>query len=125
MDPSYKIPGGGWLSTAGDMVRFGLALQEGTLLKPNNLQQMTTMQRVDGKGDTFYGLGWIVEGWGMPDAPRVPGLRVARRRTTRSHDEPIHALPDQTVLAPMTNLEGEGLSLTQLASEITSIVLGR
>jgi beta-lactamase family protein len=92
MDPSYKIPGGGWLSTAGDMVRFGLALQAGTLLKPNNFQQMTTMQRVDGKGDTFYGLGWIVEGWGMPDAPRVPGLRVARRRTTRSHDEPIHAL---------------------------------
>jgi CubicO group peptidase (beta-lactamase class C family) len=65
MDPSYKIPGGGWLSTVGDMVRFGLALQAGTLLKPGSLRQMVTMQRVDGKDDTFYGLGWIVEGWGI------------------------------------------------------------
>ena len=54
-----------------------------------------------------------------------PGPSCGTAAYTRSHDEPIHALPDQTVLAPMTNLEGEGLSLTQLASEITSIVLGR
>ena len=125
MDPSYKIPGGGWLSTAGDMVRFGLALQAGTLLKPNSLQQMTTMQPVDRKRDTFYGLGWIVEGWGMPDAPRVPGLvwhgGVQQGVTTNLY----MLFPDHTVVALMTNLEGEGLSLTQLASEITNIVLDR
>ena len=125
MDPSYKIPGGGWLSTVGDMVRFGLALQAGTLLKPESLQQMTTMQRVGGKEDTFYGLGWIVEGWGIPDAPRIPGLvwhgGVQQGVTTNLY----MLLPDRTVVAVMTNLEGEGLALTKLASEITNIVLGR
>ena len=125
MDPSYKIPGGGWLSTVGDMVRFGLALQAGTLLKPESFQQMTTMQRVGGKEDTFYGLGWIVEGWGIPDAPRIPGLvwhgGVQQGVTTNLY----MLLPDRTVVAVMTNVEGEGLALTKLASEITNIVLGR
>jgi serine beta-lactamase-like protein LACTB, mitochondrial len=125
MDPSYKIPGGGWLSTGGDMVRFGLALQAGMLLKRETFQQMTTMQRVGGKEDTFYGLGWIVEGWGVPDAPRVPGLvwhgGVQQGVTTNLY----LLLPDHTVVAVMTNLEGEGLALTKLASEITNIVLGR
>lgn len=125
MDPSYKIPGGGWLSTVGDMVRFGLALQAGTLLKPESLRQMTTMQRVDGTDDTFYGLGWIVEGWGVPDAPRVPGLvwhgGVQQGVTTNLY----MLLPERTVVAVMTNVEGEGLELTRLASEITNIVLGR
>jgi CubicO group peptidase (beta-lactamase class C family) len=78
MDPSYKIPGGGWLSTAGDMVRFGLALQAGTLLKPESFRTNLYM-----------------------------------------------LLPHRTVVAVMINLEGEGLSLTELASEITNIVLGR
>ena len=125
MDPSYKIPGGGWLSTVGDLVRFGLALQAGTLLKPETLQQMIAMQRVGGKEDTFYGLGWIVEGWGMPNAPRIPGLAwhggVQQGVTTNLY----MLLPDRTVVAVMTNVEGEGLALTKLAAEITNIVLDR
>ena len=96
MDPSYKIPGGGWLSTVGDMVRFGLALPAGTLLKPESVQQMTTMQRVWHGG-------------------------VQQGVTTNLY----MLLPDRTVVAVMTNVEGEGLGLTKLASEITNIVLGR
>ena len=125
MDPSYKLPGGGWLSTAGDMVRFGLALQAGQLLKPESLRLMTTMRRVDGQPDTFYGLGWIVEGWGIPDAPRVPGLvwhgGVQQGVTTNLY----MLLPDRTVVAVMANVEGEGLELTKLASEITNIARSR
>lgn len=127
MDPSYKIPGGGWLSTAADMVRFGLALQADTLLKPESFRHMTTMQRVAGKEDTFYGLGWIVDGWGVPGTPRIPGLvwhgGVQQGVTTNLY----MLLPDRIAVAVMTNLEGDGLALalTQLASEITNIVLGR
>lgn len=125
MDPSYKIPGGGWLSTAGDMVRFGLALQAGTLLKPESFQQMTTMQRAGGKADTFYGLGWIVEGWGIPGTPRVPGL-VWHGGVQQGVTTNLYMLqPERTVIALMTNLEGEGLGLTKLASEITNMVIGR
>ena len=125
MDPSYKVPGGGWLSTASCMARFGLALQAGTLLTPESFRQMTSMQAVGDKNDTFYGLGWIVDGWGVADKPRIPGLAwhggVQQGVTTNLY----MLLPDRTVVAVMINLEGEGLSLTELASEITSIVLGR
>jgi serine beta-lactamase-like protein LACTB len=122
MDPSYKIPGGGWLSTVGDMVRFGLAVQAGTLLKQESVRRMTTMQRVAGREDTFYALGWIVDGWGVPDAPRIPGLvwhgGVQQGVTTNLY----MLLPNGPVVAVMTNVEGEGLALTKLASEITNIV---
>jgi serine beta-lactamase-like protein LACTB, mitochondrial len=125
MDPSYKVPGGGWLSTAGDMVRFGLALQEGRLLKPESFKQMTTMQATGENKDTFYGLGWIVEGGMGPGTARIPGLLwhggVQQGVTTNLWI----FMPDQIVVALMTNLEGEGLSLAQLASEITNIVGGR
>jgi serine beta-lactamase-like protein LACTB, mitochondrial len=121
MDPSYKTPGGGWLSTAGDMVRFGLALQRGRLLRPASITEMTTMQPVAGK-DTFYALGWIVGGWGLPDGPRIPGLvwhgGVQQGVTTNLYML-SHA---HSVVAIMTNLEGEGLALTQLAADVTAVV---
>lgn len=124
MDPSYKIPGGGWLSSVGDMVRFGLGLQTGKLLTPQSLDQMTTPQAVPGGEDTFYGLGWIVEG-GIPGTARVPGLiwhgGVQQGVTTN-----LYMLSsERTVVAVMTNLEGEGLSLAQLAAEIAKITLTR
>ncbi|MGH7542288.1 MAG: serine hydrolase domain-containing protein, partial [Gemmatimonadota bacterium] len=39
-DPSYKYAGGGILSTAEDLVRFGVALDDGTLLAPATLRAM-------------------------------------------------------------------------------------
>jgi serine beta-lactamase-like protein LACTB len=125
MESSYKTPGGGWLSTAGDMVRFGLALQGGSLVTRRSFTQMTTMQVARDKQDTFYGLGLIVEGWGVPDAPRIPGLAwhggVQQGVTTN-----LYMLqPDRTAVALMTNLEGEGLPLTRLAAEITRAVTER
>jgi hypothetical protein len=83
MDPRDKTPGGGWLSTAGDMVRFGLALQSGRLL-------------------VWHG-------------------GVQQGVTTN-----LYMLPhDHSVVAIMTNLEGEGLTLTQLASDVMAIARGR
>ncbi|MES2696758.1 MAG: serine hydrolase domain-containing protein [Verrucomicrobiota bacterium] len=122
MDPSYKIPSGGWLSSVGDMVRFGLKLQSGTLLTAESVKQMTTMQGVAGGEDTFYGLGWIVEG-GIPGTGRVPGLMwhggVQQGVTTN-----LYMLSsERTVVAVMINLEGEGMSLANLAAEITRIAL--
>jgi CubicO group peptidase (beta-lactamase class C family) len=39
-DPSYKFAGGGILSTVEDLVRFGLALNEGKLLRPESVAEM-------------------------------------------------------------------------------------
>jgi CubicO group peptidase (beta-lactamase class C family) len=60
VDNSYKWAGGGFLSTAEDLVAFGNALLEGRLLKSETLRLLWTSQKTaDGK-DTDYGIGWSV-----------------------------------------------------------------
>jgi len=43
-DVSYKYAGGGMLSTVEDLVRFGMALNDGTLLEPKTVEMMYTVQ---------------------------------------------------------------------------------
>ena len=59
-DLSNKWAGGGVLSTAEDLVRFHIALDEGKLLKPETLKQMYTAYRLQDGTETTYGLGWGV-----------------------------------------------------------------
>jgi serine beta-lactamase-like protein LACTB len=60
LDSSYKIPGGGLISSADDMANFETAILAGKLLKPATQELMWTTQRtVDGKL-TAYALGWGV-----------------------------------------------------------------
>jgi len=60
MDSSYKIPGGGLVSTAEDLVRFQTALAAGKLVKPATVELMwTSLKTSDGK-PTGYGLGFEV-----------------------------------------------------------------
>ena len=43
-DPSYKYAGGGIISNVEDMVRFGLALNEGRILEPETIAEMYRVQ---------------------------------------------------------------------------------
>ena len=122
MDPSYKIPGGGWLSTAGDLVRFGLAVQDGTLIKPSTFKQMTVARHVNGQ-NTGYGLGWIVDGWG-PGTPPIPGL-VWHGGVQQGVTTNLYMFPDRhVVVAILANLEGQGLAIAELGEQIATIVSG-
>ena len=58
MDSSYKIPGGGYVSTAEDLVRFAQALLDGRLLKPATLKEMWTATAVSARNP--YGLGFAL-----------------------------------------------------------------
>jgi len=58
VDNSYKWAGGGFLSTSEDLVRFGNAMLEGTLLRPETFRLLTTSQRLTNGRETGYGLGW-------------------------------------------------------------------
>ena len=61
MDSSYKIPGGGYVTTAEDLVRFAQALMDGKIVKPGTLAQMWTPERIRGGGKaSTYGLGFTV-----------------------------------------------------------------
>lgn len=59
-DLSNKWAGGGVLSTAEDLGRFHIALDEGRLLKAATLAQMYTPYRLADGSETTYGLGWMV-----------------------------------------------------------------
>ena len=59
-DTSMKVAGGGFVSAAEDLVRFGIALNTGRLLKKSTVEQMWTEGKTaEGKG-TGYGLGFGV-----------------------------------------------------------------
>jgi serine beta-lactamase-like protein LACTB len=59
-DLSYKWAGGGFLSTAEDLVRFGSALLHSGILHRETLNEMFTPQRTQAGTETHYGLGWFV-----------------------------------------------------------------
>jgi CubicO group peptidase (beta-lactamase class C family) len=60
MDSSYKIPGGGYVTTAEDLVRFAQALMDGKIVRPGALAQMWTPTRFPGGNGSNYGLGFSV-----------------------------------------------------------------
>jgi len=66
LDSSYKIPGGGIISSADDMANFEAAILRGKLLKPATRDLMwTSLKAADGK-ETGYGLGWgIMDKFGL------------------------------------------------------------
>ena len=58
LDSSYKIPGGGWLSSADDMANFEVAMLKDAIVKRETRNLMwTPLKTGDGKDDG-YGLGW-------------------------------------------------------------------
>ena len=58
LDSSYKIPGGGLLSSADDMARFEAAILADKLVKPSTRELMWTSEKTDDGKPTGYGLGW-------------------------------------------------------------------
>ena len=58
---SIKWASGGFVSTPTDLLRFGLAMEDGTLVSPEAYQAMReTMHTADGTA-TNYGLGWAID----------------------------------------------------------------
>ena len=58
LDPSYKIPGGGFISSADDIARFEIAILNDAVLKRATRDIMWTPQKTaDGK-ENGYALGW-------------------------------------------------------------------
>ena len=54
---TYKLAGGGFLSTCEDVAKLGQAILECKLLKKETYDQLLTSQIVSGK-PTYYGLGF-------------------------------------------------------------------
>jgi CubicO group peptidase (beta-lactamase class C family) len=111
-DTSMKIPGGGLLSTAEDLVRFADALLQDRLLARATRDAAWTAQRTKGGEATGYGLGFgvkkdragrlvIAHSGGQAGATCLlriyPQSGVAAAVMTNLEDAPIDALLDAAV----------------------------
>lgn len=68
LDSSYKVPGGGWLSSADDMARFEVAVLNDRLVRRATRDMMWTPQKPSDSSEDDYGLGWGVgKTSGVPD----------------------------------------------------------
>ena len=71
LDSSYKIPGGGWLSSAEDLARFEVAILKDKLIRRATRDLMwTPLKPSDGSKDT-YALGWD---WGQENLHEPAGV---------------------------------------------------
>jgi CubicO group peptidase (beta-lactamase class C family) len=59
-----------FLSTPSDLVRFGMAMNSGTLLQPATVHMLQTPQRLASGQETGYGLGWDLETVSLAGEPR-------------------------------------------------------
>lgn len=108
LDSSYKIPGGGWLSSAEDMARFEMAILNGKLLKPQTRELMWTPLKPAEGQPNGYALGW---GTGNEDGIRYTGHSGGQQGTSTN----FFIAPEQragvVVLANMEDVPVRDLSL--------------
>jgi len=115
LDSSYKIPGGGLISSADDMAQFEAAILADKLLKRTTREVMwTVLQPTEGQA-SHYALGWFVaEKFGLRTAGHTGGQQGT--------DTAFLMAPDRragvVVLANMDNV-----NTNLLADEILKIML--
>ena len=116
LDSSYKIPGGGLISSADDMANFAIGILTGKLLKPATQQAMLTAQRTsDGKPST-YGLGWgIAEKFGIHTVGHSGGQQGTSTGMVLAPGKSSATV----VLANMDNVDSQ-----DLAFDLLGILLG-
>ena len=115
LDSSYKIPGGGWLSSAEDMARFETAMLSDKLLKPETRSLMWTPLKPSDGQPNGYALGW---GTLTEDGVRYVGHDGGQQGTSTN----FYIAPEQragvVVLANM-----DDVPVNDLSKQIVKIVL--
>ena len=115
-DTSNKVPGGGFISTASDLVKFVMAVNSGKLVKKESAKLMFTAQKLRDGTVTGYGMGFFI--------------REANGRLSVSHSggqsgitTNVELFPAEDVaIAVMTNLQN-ARGLQPIAQGIARIVL--
>ena len=116
LDSSYKIPGGGWLSSAEDMARFEVAILNDKLIKRSTRDLMwTPLKPSDGSKDG-YALGW---GNGEENGIAFVAHTGGQQGTSTA----FTIAPSQRAGAVvLTNMEGADAG--DLAGEILKVLVG-
>ncbi len=122
LDSSYKIPGGGWLSSAEDMARFEVAVLNDKLIRRATRDLMWTPLKPSGdskdNAKDSYGLGW---GWGEPKEHEVAS--VGHTGGQQGTSTAFLIAPEQRAgVVVLTNMEDQ--PARDLAKGILNILVG-
>jgi CubicO group peptidase (beta-lactamase class C family) len=117
LDSSYKIPGGGWLSSAEDMAKFEVAILNDKLIRRATRDLIwAPLKPSDGKTD-LYALGW---GWRKQKTGEVRA--VGHDGGQQGTSTAFLIAPDQrAAVVVLTNLEDQRPS--ELARTILNILV--
>lgn len=120
-DVSWKLAGGGWISTCGDMARFGAAMLGEKLVDGATREQMWTDQPDRTGKPTGYGLGFGVTV--RRGEPVVAHSGSQEKTATMLQIRPRDDGGNGTVVAIMCNTEGAKLAV--LAWGLSEVLMGR
>jgi len=116
LDSSYKIPGGGWLSSAEDMARFEVAILNDKLVRRTTRDLMwTPLKPTDGSNNN-YALGW---GSGIEEGINDVGHTGSQQGTSTSF---LIAPAQRAGVVVLINMEGAPAD--ELARNLLKIAVG-
>jgi CubicO group peptidase (beta-lactamase class C family) len=116
LDNSYKLPGGGWLSSADDLAHFEIALLHDVLLRPTTRAMAWTTQHTSSGAATGYGLGW-----GVDSAAGAHDVGHSGGQQGTSTAIIIDPVADRAVVV-LTNMDN--VDAFQLAKEVLRLIGG-
>jgi CubicO group peptidase (beta-lactamase class C family) len=115
LDSSYKIPGGGIISSADDMARFAAAMLNDRLVSRKTRDLLWTAQKLADGSLTTYGLGWGV-------ANKHHLALIGHTGSQQGASTAMTLVPDRN-LAVVVLANMDGIDTYQLADQILKIVL--
>ncbi len=117
LDSSYKVAGGGWLSSAPDLARSAVADISDRLVKRPTLDIMWTQQiPTDGLGRMAYGLGW--------QFGSVGGAKVVGHGGSQQGASAMMLIAPDTRAAVVVLTNSDGVDAPGLATRLLRIALG-
>jgi serine beta-lactamase-like protein LACTB, mitochondrial len=117
LDSSYKIPGGGLISSSEDMARFVVAILNDKLLKHSTEEMMYTPLKPSDGSEDHYGLGWAVD---SDNGMKLVGHTGGQQGTSTAFAIAPAQRIGVVVLANMDSLDPE-----KLEKEIFEILTGK
>jgi serine beta-lactamase-like protein LACTB, mitochondrial len=115
LDSSYKIPGGGLVSSADDMARYGAAILADKLVRRSTRDAMWTPQRAADGSQNGYALGW---GTGTESGVKIVAHTGGQQGTSTS----LLLVPERNAgIVVLANMDG--LDVDALSKEILRILL--
>lgn len=100
-DYSCFAGAGGFLSTPSDLVRFGIAMGSGKLLRPATVNTLHTPQLLRSGAETEYGLGWTLQTVELAGQPTRMASHASL--TLLGSSTSFLTFPDRSLVVAMTS----------------------